>query len=80
MKIGRLELCKKTILGRKAKDDELEICMWDKEDEHKWTIASFSYNETYDCYNLNSCVDRLSNADIDWLVFGQLVKEGYSRL
>lgn len=78
--MNKLELCKKTILGREAKDDELEICLWDKENEHKWTIASFDYNETYDCYNLSSYLDRLKDKNIDWEAFGELVQEGYKKL
>ena len=77
-RIDRLSLGYKTFFNRKAFDDEIEICMWDEGFSHRWTIASFNYNETENTYDL------LGNEYLldvkDWKAFGELVKEGYDIL
>jgi hypothetical protein len=79
-KRGRLELAHKTFLNREIKENEIEICLWDIENKHKFTIASFDFDEEYNCFRLNSCLDRLNNKDIDWVAFGELVILGYRHL
>ena len=77
-RIDRLSLGYKTFFNREAFDDEIEICMWDEGFSHRWTIASFNYNETENTYDL------LGNEYLldvkDWKAFGELVKEGYDIL
>jgi hypothetical protein len=79
-KRGLLELCNKTIIGREVRPEEIEICLWDREEKYKWTIASFEFVEEYDCFKLESCLSRLKDESIDWVIFGELVKEGYAYL
>lgn len=77
-KIGRLALGYKTFLNREAFDDEIEICMWDEGFSHRWTIASFNYNEQENTYNL---IGNEYLMDIkDWDAYGKLVKEGFKYL
>ena len=78
-RIGNLGLCYKTFLHRKATKKDLEICMFD-EDNSRYTIASFDYDEDEMCYCLNSCCNRLNSKRIDWEVFGLLVLKGYKIL
>jgi hypothetical protein len=80
LKLGNLSLSYKTFIGKEAKEDDLEICQWDLKENYKWTIASFEYNEEYECYELNSCLNRLDNNDINWEDFGELVQNGYEIL
>lgn len=79
-RIGNLSLCYETFINRKHKNDEIEICMWDKDFQSRWTIASFDKDEEYDCYRLNSCLDRLNEEKLNWQDFGELVKKGYKFL
>lgn len=79
-KIGNLSLGYKTFFGKKAKEDDLEICQWDSKENYKWTIANFDYNEEYECYELNSCLSRLNDKNINWKDFGELVQKGYEIL
>ena len=78
--IGNLSLSYKTFIGKEAKEDDLEICQWNLKEGCKWTIASFEYDEEYNCYALNSCLNRLDDKNIDWEVFGLLVKKAYKIL
>lgn len=77
-RLGKLALGYKTFVGREANEDEIEICMWDSDFTHKWTIASFEYDKETNSYNLEgSCYLR----DVqDWIAFGTLVKEGFEIL
>ena len=77
-RIGRLALGYQTFINRKAKEDEIEICMWDEGFTHRWTIASFQYNENNDLYNLVG-FDYLVDIK-DWNAYGKLVKEGFKHL
>lgn len=79
-RVGNLSLCYKTFINRKHKNDEIEISMWDKDFQSRWTIASFDKDEEYDCYRLNSCLDRLNEEKLNWQDFGELVKKGYKFL
>ena len=79
-KIGNLSLGYKTFIDREATEKDLEICLCNENRKTKFTIASFKHNEEYGCYELNSCLNRLNNFNIDWCVFGYLVHEGYRRL
>lgn len=77
-RIGVLALGYKTFLDREAREDEIEICMWDNDFTHRWTIASFDYNEKEESYYL---VGSEYLVDIkDWNAFGKLVKKGYEIL
>ena len=73
-----LGLCYKTYINKKAEPDEIEICKFNS-DGTRYTIASFDYDEDEECYCLNSCCDRLK-IDINWTIFGSLVKQGYEML
>ena len=73
--IGRLALGYKTFLSRKAEEDEIEICMWDEGFSHRWTIASFDYDDKENKYILVGN-DYLIEVK-DWEAFGKLVKKGY---
>ena len=53
------------------------INQWSKDNTFKWGIATFEYDEEYDCYQLNGVLDRLDNNLIDWYDFGCLVELGY---
>ena len=77
-RLGRLVLGYKTFIGRKANEDEIEICMWDSDFTHKWTVASFEYNEKLNLYDLKGSA-YLRNVQ-DWIAFGTLVKEGFEIL
>ena len=77
-RIGRLALSYQTLINRKAKEDEIEICMWDEDFTHRWTIASFQYDENNDLYNLVGS-DYLVDIK-DWNAYGKLVKEGFKHL
>lgn len=77
-RIGRLALGYQTFINRKAKEDEIEICMWDEDFTHRWTIASFQYDENNDLYNLIGS-DYLVDIK-DWNAYGKLVKEGFKHL
>ena len=79
LRIDNLALCYKTFVGRETSEKDIEICAFN-DDDTRYTIASFDYNEKQDCYVLNSCCDRLNNEKIDWQVFGDLVIEGYKIL
>ena len=79
-RLNNLSLSYKAHIGREAKATDLKICIWTKLDdgnEYKYTIASLNYDEEYDYYTLNSCLDRLDDENINWNDFGELVKEGY---
>lgn len=80
LKIGNLSLGYVTFIGKEAKEDDLEICQWDLKENYKWTIASFDYNAEYKRYELNSCLDRLNDKNINWKDFGELVQKGYEIL
>ena len=52
--------------------------MWDNDFTHRWTIASFDYNEKEESYYL---VGSEYLVDIkDWNAFGKLVKKGFEIL
>lgn len=77
-RIGKLSLGYKTFFNRKAFDDEIEICMWDEGFSHRWTIASFDYNERENAYDL---IGNEYLFDVkDWKAFGELVQKGYDIL
>ena len=77
-RIGRLALGYKTYINRQAAKDEIEICMWDEGFTHRWTIASFEYNEKQDSYYLE-CSEYLVDVQ-DWVAFGALVTGGFKFL
>ena len=78
-RIGNLSLGYKTFLFKDTEPIDLEICMW-LDDNTKYTIASFDYDEFNNLFELNSCADRLNNTKINWEDFGKLVLEGYKIL
>ncbi len=77
-RIGRLALGYQTFITRKAKEDEIEIYMWDEDFTHRWTVASFQYDENNDLYNLVGS-DYLVDIK-DWNAYGKLVKKGFKHL
>lgn len=79
MQLGNIALCYKTFIGKEATKKDIEICKFN-DDNTRYTIASFDYNEKEECYCLNSCVNRLNDKDINWKDFGTLVLQGYSIL
>lgn len=78
LRIDNLALCYKTFIGKEASEKDIEICAFN-DDDTRYTIASFDYNEKEDCYILKCC-DKLNDEKIDWQVFGDLVLEGYKIL
>lgn len=78
LRIDNLALCYKTFVGRETSEKDIEICAFN-DDNTRYTIASFNYNEKEDYYILKFC-DKLNDEKIDWQVFGDLVKEGYKIL
>ena len=79
-RIGNLSLGYKTYIGKESCEKDIEICQWNLEDGHKWTIASFEYDDDEICYYLKGCGDRLKSKNIDWEVFGLLVQKAYKIL
>lgn len=45
-----------------------------------YVIAGFDYDSEYNCYQLNSILDRLDDIVLDWYDFGVLVRYGYDLL
>jgi hypothetical protein len=77
-KINNLEL--RVSEGFNSKFKYLEIVEWSNDFDHCWTIITYKYDEDCDCYELNSCGDRLNDNRIDWYDLGCLVKLGYTWL
>ena len=78
-RIGNLGLCYKSFIGKDTTDKDLEICVFNN-DGTRYTIASFNYDDKEHYYSLDSCGNRLKNDDIDWRIFGELVRKAYKRL
>lgn len=82
-KIGNLSLDYKTFIDRKAKENEIEICMWNKDNTNRWTVASFEpqydNNEIID-YNLVCDSSIFDDAELNINDFQELVKMGNTKL
>ena len=58
----------------------LNIEKQNKDSDSWYVISGFDYDEEYDKYQLNSCLDRLDDKTIDWYDYGCLVNLGYKLL
>ena len=82
-RFGRISVAFKTFIDREAKEDEIELSLWNKNFKSRWTIASFEKDfedDDWMGYKLVSCGERLNNEDINYSNFGKAVKFAYEIL
>lgn len=58
----------------------LNIMKQNRDSDTYFVIAGFDYDKEYDCYQLNTILNRLDDKTLDWFCFGVLVEFGYKVL